>query len=120
VVVAAGDAAAPAPCRFSADAPVVRHCAEGRNPVALAVVADASAFARRGPRHSRCCRADLDPSEGVSRSSAPLVLLLDDGWSAASNWEARVKTADELISNAEADRRAVALVPLSDQPATSR
>ena len=55
-----------------------------------------------------------NPSEGVTRSSAPLVLLLDDGWSAASNWDARIKTADELISNAEADRRAVALVPLSD------
>jgi len=55
-----------------------------------------------------------NPSEGVSRSSAPLVLLLDDGWSAASTWDARIKSADELISNADSDRRAVALVPLSD------
>lgn len=55
-----------------------------------------------------------NPSEGVTRSSAPLVLLLDDGWSAASNWEARIRTADELVTNAESDRRPVALVPLSD------
>ncbi len=55
-----------------------------------------------------------NPSEGITRSSAPLVLLLDDGWSAASSWEARIKTADELITNAESDRRAVAIVPLSE------
>ena len=55
-----------------------------------------------------------NPSEGITRSSAPLVLLLDDGWSAASSWEARIKTADELIANAESDRRAVAIVPLSE------
>ncbi|MES2750100.1 MAG: DUF4159 domain-containing protein [Pseudomonadota bacterium] len=55
-----------------------------------------------------------NPGEGVTRSSAPLVLLLDDGWSAAASWDARVKTADELIANADTDRRAVAIVPLSD------
>lgn len=55
-----------------------------------------------------------NPGDGVTRSSAPLVLLLDDGWSAASNWDARIKTADELIANAESDRRAVAIVPLSE------
>ena len=46
--------------------------------------------------------------------SAPLAILLDDGWSAASSWEARVKAADELIANADSDRRGIALVPLSE------
>ena len=55
-----------------------------------------------------------NPNEGVGRSDGPLVLLLDDGWSAAASWDARVKTADELIANADADRRAVAIVPLSE------
>ncbi|CAN5151004.1 DUF4159 domain-containing protein [soil metagenome] len=55
-----------------------------------------------------------NPSEGITRSSAPLVLLLDDGWSAASTWESRIRTADELIANADSDRRAVAIVPLSE------
>ncbi len=55
-----------------------------------------------------------NPSEGIARSDAPLVMLLDDGWSAAASWDARIKTADELIANAEADRRAVAIVPLSE------
>jgi hypothetical protein len=55
-----------------------------------------------------------NPNEGAARGDAPLVLLLDDGWSAAASWDARIKAADDLISNAEADRRAVALVPLSE------
>ena len=55
-----------------------------------------------------------NPAEGVGRANGPLVLLLDDGWSAAASWDARVKAADELISNADSDRRAVAIVPLSE------
>ena len=51
---------------------------------------------------------------GAARSSAPLVILLDDGWSAASSWDVRIKAADELIANADNDRRGVALVPLSE------
>src|SRR4029077_1259412 len=41
-------------------------------------------------------------------------ILLDDGWSAASSWDIRIKAADELIANADNDRRGVALVPLSE------
>ena len=55
-----------------------------------------------------------NPLTGPAGSSAPLALLLDDGWSAASTWDARVKAADELIANADNDRRGVALVPLSE------
>ncbi|MCL2715477.1 MAG: DUF4159 domain-containing protein [Alphaproteobacteria bacterium] len=42
-----------------------------------------------------------------------LVILLDDGWSAASRWDVLIRTADELIAGADSDRRAVAVVPLS-------
>ena len=42
------------------------------------------------------------------------MILLDDGWSAASSWDIRIKAADELIANADNDRRGVALVPLSE------
>jgi hypothetical protein len=55
-----------------------------------------------------------NPQTGLAGSSAPLVILLDDGWSAASSWDTRIKAADELIANADSDRRGVALVPLSD------
>src|SRR4030088_427967 len=55
-----------------------------------------------------------NPQTGLAGSHAPLVILLDDGWSAAASWDARLKAADELIANADSNRRGVALVPLSE------
>src|SRR4051794_17855701 len=56
-----------------------------------------------------------NPRDGASvGSKAPLVLLLDDGWSAAASWEARIRAADELIASADNDRRGVAIIPLSE------
>jgi hypothetical protein len=55
-----------------------------------------------------------NPQTGLAGSHAPLVILLDDGWSAASSWDTRIKAADELIANADSNRRGVALVPLSE------
>ena len=56
-----------------------------------------------------------NPQAGLAGgTSAPLVILLDDGWSAAASWDARIRAADELIANADNDRRGVALVPLSE------
>ncbi len=55
-----------------------------------------------------------NPQTGPAGSKTPLMILLDDGWSAAASWDARIKAADELIANADNDRRGVALVPLSE------
>ena len=55
-----------------------------------------------------------NPRTGLAGNASPLVILFDDGWSAASSWDTRVKAADELIANADSSRRGVALVPLSD------
>lgn len=55
-----------------------------------------------------------NPGEGAGRGNLPLVLLIDDGWSAAASWDARMRNADEMIANADSARRAVALVPLSE------
>src|SRR6202140_5969507 len=55
-----------------------------------------------------------NPQTALGGSKAPLVILLDDGWTAASSWDIRIKAADELIANADNDRRGVALVPLSE------
>jgi hypothetical protein len=63
-------------------------------------------FAAAGPIYN--------PVAGAARSSAPLVLLIDDGWSAAASWETRIRSADELIATAETDSRGVALIPMSE------
>ncbi len=55
-----------------------------------------------------------NPQTGIGGSSTPLLILLDDGWSAAASWDIRIKAADELIANADSNRRGVALVPLSE------
>jgi hypothetical protein len=55
-----------------------------------------------------------NPKTGLAGHTSPLVILLDDGWSAASSWDSRIRAADELIANADTDRRGVALVPLSE------
>ena len=55
-----------------------------------------------------------NPKAGAARSTAPLTILLDDDWSAASSWETRIKAADELITGADGERRGIAIVPLSE------
>ena len=53
------------------------------------------------------------PPLAATKTQAPLAILFDDGWTAASTWEARLRTADDMIMRAADDRRAVALLPLS-------
>ena len=55
-----------------------------------------------------------NPPVATSSRAAPLAILIDDGWAAAAAWDARIRTADELIARAEADNRGVALMPLSE------
>jgi len=79
------------------------------------MVADGVAPGGRGAGDLRSGGPIWNPPTGTAAGShAPLVILLDDGWSAASSWDARIRAADELIANADNDRRGVALVPLSE------
>ena len=55
-----------------------------------------------------------NPPLATASRAAPLLIMLDDGWAAASTWDARLRTADELIARAEADNRGVAVLPLSE------
>jgi hypothetical protein len=56
------------------------------------------------------------PPLATTKTQAPVAILLDDGWAAAATWDARVRTADDIIVRAEDNRRAVALIPLSEGP----
>jgi hypothetical protein len=55
-----------------------------------------------------------NPPLASSNRGAPLLLMLDDGWGAAGSWDARLRTADEIIARADADNRGVALLALSE------
>src|ERR1700735_3246854 len=54
------------------------------------------------------------PQLAASTSRGPIGIMIDDGWAAAATWDARVRTANDIIPRAEDDRRAVALIPLSE------
>src|ERR1700730_314239 len=54
-----------------------------------------------------------NPPVATTSASAPLLLLLDDGFAAAATWDARLRTAEDLIARADADGRGVAIAPLS-------
>jgi len=51
----------------------------------------------------------LHPS-GTLPGSGPLVLVIDDGWGAARQWQTRIETADQLLQRAEREGRAAVLV----------
>lgn len=53
------------------------------------------------------------PPLAATQTNAPLAILIDDGWTAASTWDARMRTADDIITRAADARRPVALIPLS-------
>ena len=55
-----------------------------------------------------------NPPVATSAAQAPLALLIDDGFPAAATWDIRMRTVEDLIARADADNRAVALVPLSE------
>jgi hypothetical protein len=55
-----------------------------------------------------------NPPMATTAAKAPLALLIDDGFPAAATWDIRMRTVEDLIARAEADNRAVALVPLSE------
>ncbi len=61
-----------------------------------------------------------NPPVAASSRGAPLLLMIDDGWAAAASWDARLRTADELVARAEADNRGVAVLPLSKRGAIFR
>ncbi len=55
-----------------------------------------------------------NPPVATSSAKAPLAILIDDGFPAAGTWDARLRSAEDLIARAEADNRGVALIPMSE------
>src|SRR3972149_869028 len=51
-----------------------------------------------------------NPPIATSQSKVPLALLIDDGWSAASTWDQRMRTIEDLIARAETDNTGGAAV----------
>src|SRR5215468_3174419 len=41
----------------------------------------------------------------ATKTRAAVAILIDDGWAAAATWDARLRTADDIIARADSDRR---------------
>jgi hypothetical protein len=52
----------------------------------------------------------LNPPPATSRSTGPIVLMVDSGWASAAQWQNRLYTANAIIARAEAENRPVALL----------
>ncbi|HEY0302911.1 MAG TPA: BatA domain-containing protein, partial [Rhizomicrobium sp.] len=48
--------------------------------------------------------------------SGPIVLFVDNGWTAAANWEARQAAIADILQGAARQGRAIAVVPTADVP----
>jgi hypothetical protein len=57
-----------------------------------------------------------NPPVATTTGATPIALLIDDGFGAAASWDARLRTADDIVARAEADNRGVALIPLGQAP----
>jgi hypothetical protein len=55
-----------------------------------------------------------NPPVVTANAKAPLALLIDDGFAAAGTWDARMRSAEDLVARAETDNRAVAVIPMSE------
>src|SRR5271167_3811354 len=55
-----------------------------------------------------------NPPLTTMTTRAPVAILIDDGWAAAAAWDARLRTAEDIITRAESDHRAVAIIPISE------
>jgi hypothetical protein len=55
-----------------------------------------------------------NPPAASTTGARQIALLIDDGFSAAASWDARIRTAEDIVARAEADNRGIAIVPLGD------
>ncbi len=56
----------------------------------------------------------LNPQQAATSGSGPTLVLIDDAWPAASDWEARRQAADAALASAESAGRSVALLGLNE------
>ncbi|MDQ1186639.1 DUF4159 domain-containing protein [Agrobacterium larrymoorei] len=57
----------------------------------------------------------INPRNNTLAGSGPLVLIVDNGWASAPDWERRVRTAEALIGDAERAERPVSLTFTADR-----
>ncbi len=52
----------------------------------------------------------LNPPPAGTRTDGPAIILFDSGWTVATRWQERIRTAEAIITRAESDGRLIALI----------
>lgn len=55
----------------------------------------------------------LNPHEALTRTDRPLLIVVDDGWASAQDWNLRIETLRRIASETERSSRKIALVTTS-------
>ncbi len=58
--------------------------------------------------------------QAAMRANGPLLLIIDDGWSAAPNWALRIAHAEDLLTQAERQGRGVVLISTAPERAVKQ
>lgn len=58
-----------------------------------------------------CAHPLINPGRMLAKDGGPLVLVVDDGWASARDWQARAAFLDETLARAERADRPVMLLP---------
>jgi len=80
-------------------------------------VADAAQAHGRGCVDHSVGRTADRPRAG-DRGSGPIILFVDNGWTAAPDWKARQGLVEEAVRLAARQRRPIAIVTTADKPDT--
>ena len=78
---------------------------EEQTPAAHALVAAAAAPAGGGASDRGAGRSAAGPGAASCRATGPLVLVVDNGWTAAKDWDARQALIADLLRSAQATPR---------------
>jgi len=57
----------------------------------------------------------LNPQQSTLKGDGPVLLVLDDGWASASDWDTRLNTASAIVADAREAGRSIALVSTTER-----
>ncbi|MDJ0613125.1 MAG: DUF4159 domain-containing protein [Rhizobiaceae bacterium] len=58
----------------------------------------------------------LNPQQSTLAGDGPVLLIIDDGWASADEWETRLNTANAIVADAKEAGRSVALFSTTERP----
>lgn len=84
--------------------------AEGQQPVLMPWWQRMIRLASASALIAGLAQPQLAPEEAVN-GAGPVMLVIDNDWASAHNWQARIKTMNAMIDRAEREKRGIILMP---------